>query len=91
MYLEEELSKLEKFLNSANVLKTVYRTEFQGLKTSNENLSSSSGSYKSKIDPEFGLFSITNSAINSLNSNLSNESENQSDNLIRDSLVIRHL
>ncbi|XP_033226580.1 inhibitor of nuclear factor kappa-B kinase subunit alpha [Belonocnema kinseyi] len=80
-YLEEELSKLEKFLNSANVLKTVYSTEFQELLNS----------CKSKVEPESGLFSITNSSNNSLNPNLNNPSGNESDNLIRDSLVTRHL
>lgn len=66
--MEDELIKLEQFTNSANVLKTLYRSEFETLKERRQAAQSQ--------ETSFGV-----------NSELSTES----DNLIRDSLVIRYM
>ncbi|XP_051174893.1 inhibitor of nuclear factor kappa-B kinase subunit beta-like isoform X2 [Leptopilina boulardi] len=86
-FLEDELSKLEKFSNSANVLKKLYTSEFETLKKSLE----STQLRHLKSEEESKKLRISSFSNNSLNTNFQTQLSNESDNLIRDSLVIRYM
>lgn len=81
-FLEDELSKLEKFSNSANVLRILYTSEFEALKKSLDSM-------QLIIDSKSERNSNSNSLSN--NTNLQKSLTNESDDLIRDSLVIRYM